>query len=693
MTGRVFTDSANIYQDQAKILFDYYKKAAEKIVAEEKDLEAKIDSCQKEIELNESNKKKEKILSIVGASSAVPLFLILWLLCGSLIFAVILAIGALGFAGINFYKYNVSKKNIESFSQNIQAYQEAHKDIRRDYKVKKIGVAYIPVATRIPFEQKSFIVDHTGSSQDTNFELSILNQPKEFADAVEDLQKEITEIPFVEGNENAEEIDTSNYSTSIQNIMLHDYAGQIDRDVRNVSYLLSDSQSISVQLPVIEPGSKEKQFLDEYTTTTPEEKPVVNVFSTDGFDTKLEKFQNLSKMKNQIDLQENAETTEYFKKLMTKLASSVQTVSKMKVSSTTKLTNYTNKIFSTVLKASFNQYSPQLEAEEIERIRSATFDYQDEAKDWEPFNLKSSSRVKYDLMSGSWIAEDGSRTAMPFGINQIDEEIFKPIIKNLMEENRLARLDVYNKIKDQKIDYLNQWHRDVEDFYGRNRSDAETLIQHMHDTFAEYSMAYNTYKALKDTQNTMTQGNSASAITKENDNAAETMTAFQAQAAQCNQKQEEFSDFMDRIKDDIEESATRFGHIEYYEASLRDSESKEVAMSQSVVSELDPRRQRLSQVSSYYANNANLPPAPQTTNELMEDFSIDLEQHVASCLAQLNAQTQGTTSSNPVESSAQTDQPQYADNNSENSESSKSISQESNEDHVNHEGDNTDGTV
>ena len=693
MTGRVFTDSANIYQDQAKILFDYYKKAAEKIVAEEKDLEAKIDSCQKEIELNESNKKKEKILSIVGASSAIPLFLILWLLCGSLIFAVILAIGALGFAGINFYKYNVSKKNIESFSQNIQAYQEAHKDIRRDYKVKKIGVAYIPVATRIPFEQKSFIVDHTGSSQDTNFELSILNQPKEFADAVEDLQKEITEIPFVEGNENAEEIDTSNYSTSIQNIMLHDYAGQIDRDVRNVSYLLSDSQSISVQLPVIEPGSKEKQFLDEYTTTTPEGKPVVNVFSTDGFDTKLEKFQNLSKMKNQIDLQENAETTEYFKKLMTKLASSVQTVSKMKVSSTTKLTNYTNKIFSTVLKASFNQYSPQLEAEEIERIRSATFDYQDEAKDWEPFNLKSSSRVKYDLMSGSWIAEDGSRTAMPFGINQIDEEIFKPIIKNLMEENRLARLDVYNKIKDQKIDYLNQWHRDVEDFYGRNRSDAETLIQHMHDTFAEYSMAYNTYKALKDTQNTMTQGNSSSAITKENDNAAETMTAFQAQAAQCNQKQEEFSDFMDRIKDDIEESATRFGHIEYYEASLRDSESKEVAMSQSVVSELDPRRQRLSQVSSYYANNANLPPAPQTTNELMEDFSIDLEQHVASCLAQLNAQTQGTTSSNPVESSAQTDQPQYADNNSENSESSKSISQESNDDHVNHEGDNTDGTV
>ena len=26
MTGKVFDDSLNIYQDQAKVLFDYYKK-------------------------------------------------------------------------------------------------------------------------------------------------------------------------------------------------------------------------------------------------------------------------------------------------------------------------------------------------------------------------------------------------------------------------------------------------------------------------------------------------------------------------------------------------------------------------------------------------------------------------------------------------------------------------------------------
>ena len=36
MTGKVFQDSANVYQDQAKVLFEYYKKAAEKIVGEQK---------------------------------------------------------------------------------------------------------------------------------------------------------------------------------------------------------------------------------------------------------------------------------------------------------------------------------------------------------------------------------------------------------------------------------------------------------------------------------------------------------------------------------------------------------------------------------------------------------------------------------------------------------------------------------
>lgn len=56
MTGKVFEDSINIYQDQARVLFDYYKKAAEKIVAEEKAIERNIADLT--AQKNEAEKKR-----------------------------------------------------------------------------------------------------------------------------------------------------------------------------------------------------------------------------------------------------------------------------------------------------------------------------------------------------------------------------------------------------------------------------------------------------------------------------------------------------------------------------------------------------------------------------------------------------------------------------------------------------------
>ena len=38
MKGKVFSSSQDLYQDQAKILFDFYKDAAEKIVSQEEEL-------------------------------------------------------------------------------------------------------------------------------------------------------------------------------------------------------------------------------------------------------------------------------------------------------------------------------------------------------------------------------------------------------------------------------------------------------------------------------------------------------------------------------------------------------------------------------------------------------------------------------------------------------------------------------
>jgi len=50
MSGIVFKESSNIYQDQAKVLFDYYKQAAELIVSQEMELEQAIKKAQDELE-------------------------------------------------------------------------------------------------------------------------------------------------------------------------------------------------------------------------------------------------------------------------------------------------------------------------------------------------------------------------------------------------------------------------------------------------------------------------------------------------------------------------------------------------------------------------------------------------------------------------------------------------------------------
>ena len=41
-TGKIFSDSSNIYQDQARLLFNYYEQAAERIVKQEEAIEAQI---------------------------------------------------------------------------------------------------------------------------------------------------------------------------------------------------------------------------------------------------------------------------------------------------------------------------------------------------------------------------------------------------------------------------------------------------------------------------------------------------------------------------------------------------------------------------------------------------------------------------------------------------------------------------
>ena len=613
MTGKVFEGSINIYQDQAKVLFDYYKKAAEKIVAEEKAIEQNLDDLNVQKLEAEKKKKLFKILMIV--------FLVLGVV-GGLVFLIL---------------FKKKEKTIEHLNAEISVQNETFQNIRRDYAVDKIGVVYVPIATQVPFEGKSFIVDHTRKVEETNFQLTVLHKPDEFSETLENLQQGMESMPIVENNEMPEKVDTSNYSTSVQNVTLHDYVGNIDRQVRNISYLLSDSEKVSVSLPVIKPDSEEDTFIEQYATQNTGDKPIAHVFNISDFDSKFNKFASLNAMKNQIKNSGDDDNSEYMKKLMVQLAETVQLLTTTKSSGSSKLVNYSNSIFETILKSSYNHYSPTLEAEEIERIRTANFDYQSSVNDYKPFSLKQGSRVKYDLISNNWMAEDGSRTAMPFGMHQVDEEVLMPVIQNLMEENRIERLKIYNNIEDQKRNYLEKWNSETGAYFRDNRKTADELISRMREAFADYTSSFTTYKSLMKTQDMLdSQGVDASAKVVAEDAQGEIIAGFETQAMQCNIQQEQFVNFMDRIQDDINDSKERFGHVEFYEASLRDSESHKMAVSMNNIQELEPRQKQLLGVGPYFAHNAVVPPLPNTQPEMVQDLDINLVQQVAANLSNLS---------------------------------------------------------
>lgn len=680
MTGKIFKESSNIYEDEARILFDYYKKAAEKIVEEEIDIENKIEEAANNKNTSHERQRKHKIISIVTASIGGAA------LAGGVvafvIFKMIIAAGILGgiFLGcgiasiVNLVKRNSAKKDFDNFENLIASYEEAKKNIRRNYKVSKLGVAYVPVATRVPFEGKSFVVDHTGTMPNTNFSLSVLHKPKELQESLENLEKNLNNIPVVEGNEDAEQIDTSSYSKSIQNITMHNYMGNIDREVRNISYLLKDSDSRSVSLPVIPPQSEEDTFLNEYATTETGGKPVIKVFNTEDFEAKLDTFTSISDLKKELEKNTNGGNTNYFKSLIRKLGDSVQIVSKIKTNSTSGLLDYTNQILAAVLKSGYNQYSAQLEVEELTRIRDTNFNYQDCVESYKPFELKESSKVKYDIYNQNWVAEDNTRTIMPFGINQIEEEVLMPLINNLMQETRVERLKIYNNIKDQKLNYLNKWHQDVEAAFRDNRKSGQDLITQITNAYAEYSTAHNTYLSYKQTQDAMKQTGRTDIETKEVNSSDEAIKEIEAKVESCREVGEAFQLYMRTLQNDINASSEKFGFVEYFEGSLRDGESKKAA--DSIVPEnlqnLEPRRQKIIPVNSYFATYAELPPEPSVEPQLMEDFTMDLQQIASEQISRIDEET-GKNSAAP-------DTEKYSENDNFEESSSETIENSDEED-------------
>ena len=592
MKGKIFPESSNIYQDQAKILFNYYQSMAEKIVQEEERIEKEI------AKLEEEKKMIEDILSSWWNRIK------LW------------------FQG----KLKKTRLEVESLLTRISEFQKMHKEIFRDYKVSKLGVAYVPIADQIKYENKSFIVDHTGMVEESEVKLQLSKQNDLLIETISELEKLSGEAPIVESSNEIEEIETEHYSKSMQQLNQHDYFGKLERSLRTISYCMDDLDVTTVKLPLVANESSYLNFLKEYATNeVPENAPIFKAFDTQKYNEQISKFQELNKLKDSLS-RHTAQFEDVLKGLMVTMANSVQAISALKIASTDKIVFESNKVLYKILKSPYNHYSPILEASEIERIRNESFNYSEAVSDYVPFQLKDSSKVRFNLVSGMWTAEDGSTTNFPFGVHQIHEEIVAPMVQNLMNETRIERLKIYNHIKDQKISYLNKWHQDTEDFYGRNRTESADLINLMRASLRDYVAAYNTLTSLKKTEDSMAQsgGSLDSTVVTATENSAEVFAAFELQSKEFQNVQLDFENYMERLKEDIDMKAQKFEHIDYYDALLRDGTPKEIAVAADEVHDFDVRRKPLITVNPLFAKTSDLPPTPSVEDITFEHISLNL---------------------------------------------------------------------
>ena len=597
MRGKILSTSDNIYQDQAKILFDYYRQQAEKIVREEERIENEISNLEKLRAQLEEDKSK----------------LWVWFLTVILFF-------------VYFIKKNKLEAEIAEVNTRIEEFKKMHAEIFRDYKVTKMGVAYVPVANQVKYNDKSFIVDYTGTVPNSQVTLQVSRQNDLLIDTINKLEAQANEAPIVETSKDAETIQTDCYSTSIQEINQHDYLGGLERSLRTVSFCMNDLDTTSVALPLVANHSPQLNYLRQFATrNVPNGTTVINVFDSERYSDSIEKFQELNKLKDSLS-SETQQFEEVLKDLMSTVAQSVQAISALKLTSVDKVVTESNKMLVNILKAPYNHYSPMLEFEEIERIKNETFDYSEDVQNYEPFRLKQSSRMRFNLFTGMWTSEDGNVTNMPFGVHQIHEEIVAPVVQNLMNETRIERLKIYNNIKDQKLSYLNKWHQDTDAFYRANRAESSDIINIMQESLREYVAAYNTLISLKKTEDSMqaSNGDLSATVVDTVDNTAETLTAYELQSQEFQKTQLEFEEYMERLKEDIDMKAQRFGHVEYYDAKLRDGYSNEMAVAASEIHQLDERRKGLASVNPLFAKTSSIPPAPNVEDITFEHMALNL---------------------------------------------------------------------
>ena len=177
MTGKVFADSHDIYQDQAKIAFDYYRAAAEKIVTEEIAIEKKI--AEKNTLKATGNvllqKKALNVKIAIGLLAVTAIAAVAGIVTAGMYVLAVLPVLAIIFLIMKNSEKKKAEQAVRDVDKDIADLQQKHKDIFRDYRIEKLGIVYVPLAGRLPYENRSFLIDYTGTEPLTEFELQQVN--------------------------------------------------------------------------------------------------------------------------------------------------------------------------------------------------------------------------------------------------------------------------------------------------------------------------------------------------------------------------------------------------------------------------------------------------------------------------------------------------------------------------------------
>lgn len=607
MEGRLYPDSTSIYQDEAKTLFNFFSVAADKIIKEENDKQSVINDLNAQI--GKVNKQRIIIPSVV---------LVLAVVSGILSQKILAAVSILAVAVVCFVVFQVKLNKLNS---SLALAKKAYDGIRRNYSVGKMGVAYVPVAKKIPFEDKSITIDLSGTVPLENFNLMSIENPERLNEDIESLRGHLSSIPIVDKSSN-EVADTSDMSLSMQQVPVPDYSKKLQDDASAISSELNNVKTVSVDLPVIEPNSQNMEFLKNCGTSNPEEYPVLDVFSIDGLKDELDVFHEMYK---QYEIEQGTGDVKAMEDLLLLLGESNQIISRNKVGCTSAILEYNNNIFANVLKSSSLNFSPRIEAENIDNLKNMTFNFADLVDSYQPIKFKESSKMHFDLFSNSWIDNLNNHTSVPYSLNQIQEEIFMPMILSLMEENRIERRKLYDDVQKEKMKYLNEWQKETQDFYGRNRDTADAIKTDIVKTLAQYNSAYASYKSLENTINQL-DTQTGKVTFKQSEEASEENILLSA--ATVNEKfenqQRDFNEYMERILDDIEDKAAKFGYINYYEASLYADDAQKTAVAMSSIGNLEQREKRLAMVNPYLAVNGKLPPEPSVEQNAIDLVQMDL---------------------------------------------------------------------